>query len=290
MGEQKRLSKRKRRYISALIATTVTTLLAITALSSAEAQSCTIHDATRWQLALNDPEQEQSPDYVRTITESFLDACPNRPEFRDASRIAGIAAADMGDAKSAADHFVNAGRMTNLLSNFYAMASFLAIGEDRLAWRLRDATVESWRSRLDRHPQVTVTALAEQHGMIYRVHYETPDKDTKLREAWVAVPFGPGWPATLGFSSDRMRLAFRRASAENGGSTIEFVDLNRCLGRRTLGEIKTPMSAQKYHDTATASLNAYLASPDIPTGREKRDMQICAWPSRLLPGRPKGVY
>ena len=290
MGDHKRLSKRKRRYISALIATTVTTLLAITALSSAEAQSCTIQDATRWQLALNDLEQEQSPDYVRTITEAFLDACPERPEFRDASRIAGIAAADMGDAESAANHFLNAGRMTNLLSNFYAMGSFLAIGENQLAWRLRDTTVEAWRSRLDRHPQVSVTALAEQKGMIYRVQFETPDKDTMLRVAWVAVPFGPGWPATLGFSSDRMRLAFHRTSAENGGSTVEFIDLNRCLGRRTLGEIKAPMSAQMYHDSATASLKAYLASPDIPRGRDKREIQICAWPSRLLPGPPKGVY
>lgn len=290
MGDQKRLSKRKRRIISAIIATTVTTLLALSAVSSAEAQSCTIQDATNWQLAINDREQELSPDYIRANTEAFLKACPERPEFYDASRIAGIAAADMGDAQAAAQHFKNAGRMTNLLSNFYAMGSFLATGEDRRAWRIRDVTVESWRSRLDRHPQVSVAALAQKHGMIYQVNFATPDKETKLRAAWVAVPYGPGWPATLGFSSDRMRLALKRTSSESGGAVAEFIDLNRCLGRRTLGEVKTPMSTQMYQQTATASLNAYLASPDIPRGREKRDIQICTWPSRLLPGPPKGVY
>jgi hypothetical protein len=290
MGDQKQLSKRKRRIISAVIATTVTTLLALSAVSSADAQSCTIQDATNWQLAINDREQELSPDYIRTNTEAFLQACPERPEFYDASRIAGIAAADMGDPHAAAQHFRNAGRMTNLLSNFYAMGSFLAIGEERLAWRVRDMTVDAWRSRLDRHPHVSVAASAQKHGMIYQVNFATPDKEPKLRAAWVAVPNGPGWPATLGFSSDRMRLALKRTSSGSGGAVVEFIDLNRCLGRRTLGEVKTPMSTQMYQKTATASLNAYLASPDIPRGREKRDIQICTWPSRLLPGPPKGVY
>ena len=290
MGDQKRLSRRKRRIISAMIATTVTTLLALSAVSSAEAQSCTLQDATNWESAINDREQELSPDYIRVNTEAFLEACPVRPEFYDASRIAGIAAADMGDAQAAAQHFKNAGRMTNLLSNFYAMGSFLAIGEDRWAWRIRDMTVEAWRSRLDRHPHVSVAASAQKHGMIYQVNFAIPDKETKLRAAWVAVPNGPGWPATLGFSSDRMRLALQRTSSGSGGAGVEFIDLNRCLGRRTLGEVKTPMSTQMYQETATASLNAYLASPDIPRGREKRDIQICTWPSRLLPGPPKGVY
>lgn len=287
MGDQKQLSKRKRRYIGAIIATTVTTLLALVSLPIADAQSCTIQDATRWQLALHDREEEQSPDHIRRVTEAFLNACPDRPERYDASRIAGIAAADMGDAKAAAQHFKAAGRMTNLLSNFYAMGSFLAVGEDRLAWRVRDETVEAWRSRLERHPGVSVSASAQRHGMIYQVFFEAPDKDTRLRTAWVAVPFGPGWPATLGFSSDRMRLAFRRTSAGGREQEVEFVDLNRCLGRRTLGEITTPMTAQTYRDTALSSLNAYLAAPDIPRGKAKREIQICTWPSRLLPGPPK---
>lgn len=287
MGDLIRLSKRKRRWLGAITATVVTTLMALSALPSAEAQSCTLQDATQWQLALNDPAEEQSPAYIRRVTEAFLEACPERPEFFDASRIAGIAAADMGDAPGATQHFTNAGRMRNLQSNFYAMGSFLAEGKDRAAWRIRDQVVERWRSRLERSPQVSLTPLPQKHGMIYQVRFDTPDRETKLRMAWVAVPYGPGWPASLGFSSERMRLALRRTSSGSSVSGLEFIDLNRCLGRRTLGEIKQPISPQMYHDTALSSLNAYLADPDIPRGRDKRDIQICVWPARLLPGPPK---
>jgi len=287
MGDQKRLSKRKRRWLGAITATAVTTLMALSALSSAEAQSCTLQDATQWQLALNDPAEEQSPAYIRRVTEAFLEACPQRPEYYDASRIAGIAAADMADAPAATQHFTNAGPMRNLLSNFYAMGSFLAIGEGRTAWRIRDQVVERWRSRLERNSRVSLTPLPQKQGMIYQVRFETPDRETKLREAWVAVPFGPGWPASLGFSSERMRLALRRTSTGSALSGLEFIDLNRCLGRRTLGEIEDPISAQMYHDKALSSLNAYLADPDVPRGRDKREIQICVWPSRLLPGPPK---
>ncbi|MCR9268838.1 MAG: hypothetical protein NXH72_02500 [Hyphomonadaceae bacterium] len=289
MGGQKKLRKRIERYFGAAVAAAITTIIAMSALSSADAQTCSLQDATDWQLALNDPSEEQSPDYVRAVTEAFLEACPERPEFYEASRVAGMAAADMGDARSAASHFRNAGPMTNLLANFYAIASFVAAGDEKQAWRTRDQMVERWRTRLERHPGVSISADPVENGMIYQVYFTKPNQESGTKAAWIAVPHGSGWPATLSFSSDRMRLAFRRAKTGQNSPDIRYVDLHRCLGRRTLGQIDTSLSSVDFDTAARASLSAYLAKPDQPRARSNQ-IDLCVWPARLLPSVPKQAY
>ena len=283
MGGKTKLSNRKRRYIGAVIATAVTTFVAMDLVSKAEAQTCYLSDATEWQLALHDTEQEQSPDYIRTVTEAFLTACPDRPEFQDASRIAGIAAADMRDIDAAATHFRNAGRLTDLISNFYAMSTFSAAGDAKQAWRVRDYMVESWRTRLERHPNVSISAEALEHGMLYQIYFSELDREAGTRAAWVAVPFGPGFPATLSFSHDRMRMALRKARAAEDFD-FRYVDLHRCQGRRTLGRIDHKIATQEFDAAARASLSAYLVNPDQP---EPGTITFCTFPGRLLPGVPK---
>ena len=269
-----------------MIAAGVTTFVAFMSIQSAHAQSCTLQDATRWQLALHDAEVEQSPDHVRSVTEAFLNACPERPEFHEASRIAGIAAADMNDAADAMAHFTNAGQMTDLLSNFYAMSTFHMAGDAKATWRLRDQIVETWRIRLDRNPLVSVSAEPVKDGMIYQLYFSQTDQETGMRAAWVAVPYGPGWPATLNFSSDRMRLALHKARAAKD-TDFRYVDLNRCHGRRTLGRIETTVSSSDFDAAARASLTAYLANPDQPYAMTGDQIEVCVLPSRLLPDAPK---
>ena len=278
--------KRAKRYVGAVIATAVTTFIAINTLS-AEAQTCTIHDATRWQLTLNDLSVEQTPEHIRSVTEAFLNGCPERPEFYEASRIAAIAAADMGDAHAASKHFRNAGSMRDLTANFYAMSSYLAAGQGTDAWRLRDRTVESWRNQLDRHPHVLVSAEAVENGMIYQVHFAQPDTTSGTRAAWVAVPYDAGWPATLSFSRDRFRLAVRRTRAVAEPENVQYVDLHRCQGRRALGRLDRQLSATEFDTAARASLAAYLANPDQPEAQASAAIKPCLWPTRLLPGIPK---
>ena len=286
MGGHKRISKRTKRYVGAALATAVTTLMAMAALSEAGAETCTLRDATDWQLALSDPMEEQSPEYIRQVTERFLEACPQRPEFFEASRVAGMAATDMDDAKGAAEHFENAGRMTNLMANFYAISAFAATGDERRAWRTRDQMVERWRNQLERSSTVTLSAIPVEAGMIYRLNFAQVSKDSGTRAAWVAVPYGPGWPATLSFSRDRMRLALQRTGTDQSPPDFHYVDLNRCQGRRTLGRIETSVSSVEFDDAATASLLAYLADPDVPS-RRADDVTVCTWPKRLLPPAPK---
>ncbi len=286
MGGNTYLSKRQKRYIGAVIAAGVTTFTAFMSLPSAHAQSCTLQDATAWQTALHDSHVEQSPSHILSVTEAFLNACPDRPEYSEASRIAGIAAADMQDADAARTHFLNAGQMTDTLSNFYAMAAFHSAGDARATWRLRDQVVEAWRLRLERHPMVSVSAEALDNGMVYQLYFSEPDAHSGTHVAWVAVPFGPGWPATLSFSRDRMRLALRDARAATD-TDFRYVDLNRCYGRRTLGRIEKTLSSVEFDAAARASLSAYLASPDQPNQRSDRQIDVCVLPNRLLPGVPK---
>ncbi|MEL6724020.1 MAG: hypothetical protein AAFP81_14100 [Pseudomonadota bacterium] len=286
MGGHHRLSKQTKRYLGAAIAAAVTTFMAMAALSEASAQTCTLRDATDWQIALSDPMEEQSPGYIRRVTEQFLDACPDRPEFFEASRVAGMAAADMGDADGAVRHFRNAGRMSNLLANFYAISAFAAAGDDRQAWRTRDQMVERWRSQLERSDMVSMTAEPAENGMIYQLSFRKTHHENGPRAAWVAVPYEAGWPATLSFSRDRMRLALQRTRTDPAKADFHYVDLNRCQGRRTLGRIDARYASAEFDAAARASLIAYLANPDQPQARPSK-IDLCVWPARLLPSVPK---
>ncbi|MEO1324141.1 MAG: hypothetical protein AAFV59_14160 [Pseudomonadota bacterium] len=280
------MTKRTRRYLGALIAAGVTTFLAMNLVSGAHAQGCGLKDATSWQLALHDEDVEQSPDYIRAVTESFLSACPVRPEYADASRIAGIAAADMNDVEAASEHFRNAGPMQGVSANFYAMMVFHLAGDPVLAWRSRDNLVGAWHRRLSRHDKVSISAESVPGGTIYQVYYSETDRESGVRAAWVAVPSGPGLPATLTFSNERMRMAFHRIRAAEDDD-FRYVDLHRCHGRRTLGRIETSVSVTEFDAAARASLTAYLANPDLPVLSARNEVQMCAFPARLFPGVPK---
>lgn len=287
MGGKKLLSRRARRYIGAVIAAGVTSFVAMNTYYKADAQTCGLQNAMEWQLALHDTQIEQSPEHIAAVTETFLEACPNRPEVQEASRIAGIAAADLGDTHAAAEHFRNAGPMADRLSTFYAISSFLTAGDRKTAWRVRDQFVEAWRSRLDRHPHVSVQAEPSEDGMIYQLSFSEIDKDTGIQAAWVAVPYGAGWPATLTFSRDPMRLAFRRARTGSAAPDMRYVDLHRCFKRRSLGQITTTLTRAEFDAAAQASLKAYLASPDKGAGTSGAQVELCYSPARVLPGVPK---
>lgn len=280
-------TKRVRRYLCAGVATAVTTFVGLSTLTPADAQTCNLYDATRWQLALNDPDIEQTPDYILAVTDAFLTACPERPEFAEASRVAGIAAADLGDAPRAAAYFRDAGPMRDRLSNFYAIATFVAANQADAAWQVRDHMVARWVHRLERHPLVSVSAETVATGTIYQVYFTQAADESNLRAVWVAIPSGPGWPASLAFSRDPMRLQFRKIRAEEFDENIRFVDLHRCHGRRSLGEISTKLSVTEFDIAAHASLLAYLARPDQPETDVKDRVESCVFPGRLLPDPPK---
>jgi hypothetical protein len=275
-------TKRVRRYLGALLAAAVTTFIGMQTMMKAEAQTCTLSDATKWQLAITNSEVELTPAYIRFVTETFLKSCPERPEFASASRVAGIAAADMGDAGAAAQHFRNAGPMQDVLSNFYAIAAHLAVNEDLAAWRLRDTMIADWHARLERHPLVSVNPVKLDLGTIYQVHFAGASDAAGPRASWVAVPTGPGWPATISFSNSPFQIALRQIS--NGGETsARYIELNRCYDRRALGRLDARTSSVDFDGAAQAGLTAYLAAPDMQVEASERAISPCVLHGRLLP-------
>ena len=123
--------------------------------------------------------------------------------------------------------------------------------------------------------------------MIYQLYFSELDKDTGIQAAWVAVPYGAGWPATLTFSRDPMRLAFRRARTGRASEDLRYIDLHRCFRRRSLGQITTKLTRAEFDAAAQASLKAYLANPDKGAGNSRSQVEICYSPARLLPDIPK---
>ena len=282
MGGRYQISRRKRRILSALIATTVTTIVALSAISVAEGQSCTLRDVDDWHQALNDPDMEQSPDYILNVTSRFLDACPMRPERFEAFRVAGMAAVDLGDVSLAVQHFRDAGRMTNVLANFYAISAFATVGDQHTAWRIRDQMIERWRDRLERNPNVSVRAIPRRRGMIYELKTLNSDRADGLISTWVAVPFGPGWPASMSVSEDRFRASLRRVAKAGSVSDVVYIDLHRCSGRHALDQVQRSPQQQAIDETALDVLSAYMSDPDKPKSRSKQ-IELCVWPSRLIP-------
>ena len=275
-------TKRVRRYFGAALATAVTTFVAMQALSTAEAQACSLQDATRWQLAITDSEVELTPEYIRFRTESFLNACPDRPEYAAASRVAGIASADMGDARAAVRHFNNAAPMRDVMSNFYAIAAHLAVNENVAAWRVRDQLIASWSNRLERHPMVAISKVTLEHGTVYQVHFSQTPNGMGPRAAWVGVPSGPGWPATISFSGSPFQLALRQIS-QGGEQEARYIELNRCYDRRALGRLDPEMASVDFDGAAQAGLAAYLADPDTHVQVSARAVSPCVLHGRLLP-------
>lgn len=275
-------TKRVRRYLGAILAAAVTTFVGLQAIPRAEAQSCTLSDATRWQLAITSSEVELTPSYIRFVTETFLKSCPERPEFDSASRVAGIAAADMGDARAAVQHFRNASPMRDVMSNLYAIAAHLAVQEDVAAWRLRDDMIAAWYAKLERHPLVSVNTVELQLGTIYQVHFAEPSEETGPRAAWVAVPKGPGWPATISFSNSPFQLAMRQIS-DGGEVNARYIELSRCYDRRSLGRLDARAATVDFDGAAQAGLTAYLATPDLHVEASERAISPCVLHGRLLP-------
>ena len=289
MGGRFQISRRKRQCVSAIIASIVTTIVAMTAISAADAQTCTLRDVDAWHSALNDPQMEQSPDYILEVTETFIRACPMRPERFEAHRIAGMAAADHGDVTAAVQHFRDAGRMTNVLANFYAISVYATAGDHRTAWRTRDQMVEAWRSRLERDPNLSVSAIPHRKGMIYEIGFGDGHFSDEPQTTWVAVPFGPGWPASLSLSGDGFRASLRAEVSDTGGTVPVFYDLNRCGGRSNLDIVSSSIAGEDFHDSAMRTLTRYLADPDRPTTRSKQ-IELCVWPSRLLPSPKRPAF
>lgn len=276
------------RWSFATLTSIVTTLLGLYGDPFAFGQEggCSLRDVAAWQLQLEEPTEEATPDYVYRVTTEFLDKCPERPEIRQAHAVAAMAAVDADDAGRALPHFEHSLPLSSLQSQFYYSAALLAAGESQAAWNVRDQMVSDWTRRLERNRSITLDETSVRGGIVYRVKYNALDAETGFRLAFVAVPNGPGWPATVTLGSDRQLNAFHRLRADEGSTPLRHIDLYRCTGRRLLARSDSSLSINKTTETAERSLTAYLARPDTDFG-DGNSIIPCLWPERLLPAPPR---
>lgn len=244
---------------------------------------CSLRDVAAWQTQLSDPQEEATPDYILRVTEGFIQACPNRPELRDAHAIAGQAAADSGAAVDAIAHFEKALPLKSKAAQFTYTAALAVSGRDE-AWDVRDEIIADWLQRVSYHPNVTLLSQPIRGGKLHRLTIAHPRGDVRIKQAWIAVPDGAGWPATLTIGTDRQRTMFHRLRAGEAAKPPLFIDLHRCTARRMIGRVEASALQTDIDQEATRALTAYLAAPDMT---EKTDagapIASCVWPDRLLP-------
>ena len=278
------------RHASAVLALIAAAFMAIAldANADTEARDCTLRDVADWQLQLLDEREEVTPEYILTVTEAFLAACPYRPETAEAKKIAGMAAADMGDAERAILHFENASALYDDRAQFYYAAALLAAAQDAKAWNVRDSLINTWLNRLASNPDIAVEATDTRGGLIYKIKFLSPHPDTGIGVAWVAVPDGAGWPATLTIGSERQLTAIHRLRAGAEANTSQHVDYYRCRGRRLLARAEHDIPMSEMEEAARLTLIGYLSAPDADTETLSGEaLPACLWPRRLLP-RPAG--
>ena len=274
------------RFMGAVLAAIVTTIVGLYPTPSAEGQTsdCSLRDVSVWQMQLTEPAEEATPAYILRVTEAFLNTCPGRPEIREASKIAGMAATDMGEAKRAVAHFANAGWLHDDTARFYHAAALLANGQADAAWAVRDLMIEDWLDQLSYNPQVDVETTKVPGGTIYALLFMHPDQDTGIGAAWLAAPDGAGWPATLSIGSERQMTAFHRMRAGAQAPKLRHVDLYRCRSRRLLAKAERAIPVDQMQTAATATLIGYLADPDRLAKTEPgQPLATCLWPQRLFP-------
>jgi len=276
------------RWTFATLTSVITTFLGLYGDPFAIGQEvdCGISDVAVWQTQLSEPTEEASPEYILRVTEAFLSACPNRPEIRDAHRIAAMAAVDLDNADRALAHFDQALPLPTAQSQFYYAAALLAANQQDHAWAIRDEMVESWATRIKRNRNVMLDETSVPGGRVYRLTYQAMDNETGFRMAFVAVPNGAGWPATVTLGADRQLSAFHRLRAGADAKPLRHIDLYRCRGRRLLARSDKTLSVDDTTLAAQTSLMAYLANPDTEFGLDG-GITPCLWPERLLPAPPR---
>lgn len=273
------------RVAGAIAATLVTTFVAMfPSPAEAQARDCSLQDVAVWQSQLSDPQEELTPARIFEITTAFIEACPLRPEVREASRIAGMAAVDMGEGAQAVTYFEQAGYLRDDTSRLYFAAALLSDGQNDAAWDMRDHIIADWKQQMDRRQDVKIASRAVSGGTIYTVRFEYPDTETGIRAAWMAVPDAGGWPATLSLGSERQLTAFHRMRAGAETPALRHVDLYRCRSRRLLAKADKDIPVADLDAAASAALVAYLGQPDLlDKTAEGSALATCLWPNRLFP-------
>jgi len=279
--------KTLRRWLAAAIASTVIMMIGPREYIAVADEGCGLSDVADWREALDNPAEEATPAYRQSVSEAFLEACPNRPEGRDARLLAGFAAVEAGDAFAAADHLSVANTPARGLPTREAlglMAALAELGEADAAWVLRTQMIEAWLTALERTGNAEITSEVLRGGVMHQAVFSTIETEDRTRAVWVAVPDGPGWSSAIVLRSDAFRASLHRLRAGAGSARLEHLDLVGCSERITLTQAEGVIPVEEVRPAAIAALKLYLSQPELPAKAEPGEMlNTCIWPDLMLP-------
>ena len=270
-----------RRYASAVIVSLVSLYCGSSRYAYAETatlSACGLNDVFAWQLQLDAPEEEETPAYVRQVTEDFIARCPNRPEIPAAHQIAGLAAGWAGLPDVAVQHFRCAGPMRETDALFMAAAAEFHTGNSKIAWTLRDRAIDLWTDRLERRG-AEVRTRATRGGKIHAIRFAKQADGTGTTHLWLAQPAGAGWPAALSLQSSAQLNALHRLTAGEDAGPVSNIRLYRCQSRRLMARSEDVFTDEELEELAHQSLTAYLADPDKEAGG---DFAVCLFARDML--------
>ena len=277
------------RWLSALIASVVCTAIGMSGafyVYADDIQGCTLKDVAAWQDRLNDPLEEATPAYRLRVSEDFIADCPERPEIRRAHRLAGLAALDEGSAAAAAEH-LERGRTEfdplGMRAWFGLIAAHLELGNERRAWKERDAMIAHWLGKITEDGLADIRSHDVRGGTIHKAEFIALEPDEYVRAVWVAVPAGEGWPSAVVLGSERFRASLFKLRAPEA-DRLEHIDLIGCQERITLTQSEGQLPVRLADEAAMAAAAYYLKAPEVPQNNGAIDLSsACVWPTKMLP-------
>ena len=228
-------------------------------------QPCSSQDYISYLASLDDEGIEGTPLEHLALGQAFLAKCGTRPEAGRVALRTARNALDAGFPEQALSYFDQARRGFASFRQQDRMDYITALalnGQEDLAWSLRDEEVESWLGRLDHDGLATVETIRLRDGLVYKVTFDAVDPKRREPVAWLALPFGAGFPATISLSSEEAMIALAKIRYGEAGSNLKQVKLHQCHGQVTLINDLDGLSETDAHTIAMEAATAYLAAPD----------------------------
>lgn len=226
---------------------------------------CSNQDYIAYLASLESQTIEGTPAEHLALAEAFLSKCHARPEAGRVTLRAARNALDSGLPEKALSYFDQARASFASFrqqDRMDYMTALILNGQEDLAWQLRDEEVNVWLDKLDHDGLAHVETLRLRDGLVYKVSFDAIDPKRRESIAWLALPFGQGFPATISLSSEDAMIALARIRYGEAASRLKQVKLRRCHGQVTLKNDLNDLSEADAHLIAMEAAKVYLSAPD----------------------------
>ena len=208
---------------------------------------------------------EATPAAHLAIAEAFLDTCGTRPEAGRVALQAARNALDVGNAQKALTYYDMARKRFAAFQQQDRLDYITTLAlddQERLAWSLRDEEIDVWLDELYETGLADVETVRLRDGFVHKVTYNAVDPSRNETVAWLAVPHGAGFPATISLSSETAMIALLKLRVGDAANRLQQLKLRRCHGQDFLLSEADGINEDDAETKAMAAAKAYLRRPD----------------------------